>query len=241
VSYLPPAASAFLTAGFTLFAVVVALLFISSVALAGARLQESVNANWSRVLGVATVTAAWMAMTWRLAETGALLAFDRRPPPLFVLMVAVLAVSVAIAFSPVGTRLVKGLPLAVLIGFQSFRFPLELLMHRAATEGVMPAQMSYSGRNFDIVSGISAAIVALLIWRRAAGRSLAVFWNIAGALLLANILVVAMVSTPALAAFGPDRLNTWVCYPPFVWLPTVFVVLAIAGHLLVARKLRAGG
>ena len=135
----------------------------------------------------------------------------------------------------------KGLPLAVLIGFQSFRFPLELLMHRAATEGVMPAQMSYSGRNFDIVSGISAVVVALLIWRRAAGRSLAVIWNIAGALLLANILVVALVSTPALAAFGPDRLNTWVCYPPFVWLPTVFVVLAIAGHLLVARKLRAGG
>jgi hypothetical protein len=101
--------------------------------------------------------------------------------------------------------------------------------------------MSYSGRNFDILTGISAAIVGLLIWRGMAGRPLAVIWNFAGAALLANILVVAIISTPVFAAFGSHQLNTWVAYPPFVWLPTVFVVLAIAGHALVWQALRAGG
>ncbi len=238
---IEPAASVFLTWGFALYAVVVALLFVGGVALAGARRNEPRRATWGWALGIAAAVAAWMAATWGVAASGGLLQFDRRPPPFFMLMPAVLSVGLAIALSPLGTRLVRGLPLAVLIGFQSFRFPLELLMHRAATEGVMPPQMSYSGRNFDIVSGVSGAIVALLIWRGVAGQSLAAIWNVAGATLLANILVVAVISTPVFAAFGSHQLNTWVAYPPFVWLPTVFVVLAIAGHVLVWRKLRASG
>ena len=39
-------------------------------------------------------------------------------------------------------------------------------MHRAATEGVMPMQMSYSGQNLDIVSGVTAIVVAWMMARR---------------------------------------------------------------------------
>ena len=178
-----------------------------------------------------------MALTATVAESGVLTEFDRRPPPLMLLLLAVAAMSIAIAWSPLGTRLVRGIPLAALVAFQGFRLPLELLMHRAYTEGVMPEQMSYSGRNFDIVTGVTAIIVAVLIQRGIAGRAVVSMWNVLGAALLANILFVAVASTPIFAAFGPDRLNTWVAYPPFVWLPTVMVVLAISGHLLIWRKL----
>jgi hypothetical protein len=72
-------------------------------------------------------------------------------------------------------------PLAVLVGVQGFRLPLELLMHRAYAEGLMPVQMSYSGRNFDIVTGTTA-------WcsprrsgsRRSAARGLVLAWNVMG-------------------------------------------------------------
>ena len=37
--------------------------------------------------------------------------------------------------------------------------------------------------------------------------------------------------------FGPERLNTWVAYAPFVWLPAVMVVCALIGHLVIWRKL----
>ena len=60
-----------------------------------------------------------------------------------------------------------------------------------------------------------------------------------GSLLLINILTIAILSTPMVAAFGDDRLNTWVAYPPYVWLPTMMVVCAITGHLVIFRKLRA--
>ena len=42
-------------------------------------------------------------------------------------------------------------------------------------------------------------------------------------------------------AFGDDprHLNTWVLYFPYVWLPAVLVIVALAGHLVVTRALRA--
>jgi hypothetical protein len=38
--------------------------------------------------------------------------------------------------------------------------------------------------------------------------------------------------------FGDDRLNVWVTYPPYVWLPAVMVLAAFAGHLTIFRALR---
>src|SRR5439155_344094 len=47
----------------------------------------------------------------------------------------------------------------------------------------------------------------------------------------------AVISTPLFRWFGDDKLNTWVTYPPFVWLPAVMVTAALIGHLLVFRWL----
>jgi hypothetical protein len=39
--------------------------------------------------------------------------------------------------------------------------------------------------------------------------------------------------------FGDDRLNVFVTYPPFVWLPAILVPAALMGHILVWRRMRA--
>jgi small-conductance mechanosensitive channel len=131
------------------------------------------------------------------------------------------------------------LPLWALVGFQVFRFPLELVMHRAYVEGLMPVQMSYSGQNYDIVSGITAGALALWLGRGRVPRWVVAFWNILGFVLLVNIVTVAVVSTPLFRWFGNERLNTFVTYPLFVWLPAVLVVAALMGHILVWRRLSA--
>ena len=72
----------------------------------------------------------------------------------------------------------------------------------------------------------------------AAGMTvIAVVWNVRGTLLLVNIVSIAIASTPIFAAFGPDRLNTWVADPPYVFLPSVLVPAAVFGHALTWRKL----
>jgi len=183
---------------------------------------------------------AWTALTLVLAWTGLLARFDWRPPPFMVLFVGILVLGVVIARSRVGDRLACGLPLAALVGLQSFRFPLEVVMHRTAERGIMPMHMSYSGLNFDILTGLSA--VALAVWLRLGRppRALVWAWNVMGLLLLANIVTVAVLSTPRFAAFGsaPEKLNTFVTRAPYVLLPAVLVLAAWAGHLIVFRALR---
>jgi hypothetical protein len=185
--------------------------------------------------------AVWMALTWWAADTGILLDWDSTPPPFAVMVVAIFALAAIVAAGKIGLRLSRYLPLWMLVGVQGFRWPLEVAMHRMFERGVMPEQMSYSGQNFDIVTGISAVVVALLIRAGVGGRRLAFVWNLIGLGLLINIVTVAIVSTPRFAWFGPDRLNVWVMYPPFVWLPAVMVLAALAGHLIVFRAIRAVG
>lgn len=237
-----PSASTFLTTAFIALTVVVAFGIVLNVYLGGRGLSEPLARTWRWTIGTAVALTLWMAISWWFASTGGLANFAVRPPPIAIMVIAVLTLSTVLAFSRFGLRLAEGLPMWILVLGQVFRFPLELLMHRAADEGVMPVQMSYSGWNFDIVTGLSAIPVAWLLARGFAhGRALAFAWNVVGSLLLANILIIALVSTPIIAAFGPTRLNTWVAYPPFVWLPTVLVLCALTGHMVIFRKIARWG
>lgn len=175
-----------------------------------------------------------------VAASGVLRQWHRVPPPMLLLVLSIGAVASAIACSHFGSALATRIPLAALVGVQAFRLPLEIAMHALIARGVMPPQMSYGGLNYDIVSGATAIVVAALVATGRAGRGLVFAWNLMGLALLVNVLVVAILSMPMVAAFGPDRLNVFVTYPPYVWLPAVLVLAALAGHLLVFRALRAG-
>ena len=181
--------------------------------------------------------AAWLLLTWRVAESGVLRKWNAVPPPFFGLVIAILGVAGTIALTPLGRRIAFGVPLCVLVLVQSFRLPLELAMHRLATIGIMPEQMTFTGLNFDIVTGSLAPIVAWLLRSGRGGRPLAMTWNVVGALLLVNVVTIAILSTPRFRVFGDARLNTFVTYTPYVWLPAVMVLAAVAGHLLIFRRL----
>jgi hypothetical protein len=230
---------ALLEFGFVACALALGAILVGGTYWAGRRLDETRIKSLRWAAPTAFAVAGWMAVTWAVAAAGGFADFSRRPPPFVVLFIAVLSLGTGLAFSPFGTRLVRGLPLWALVGSQAFRLPLEVLMHQASLEELMPVQMSYSGWNFDIVTGASAIPVAWILARRHTGGRLAVSWNVLGAVLLAVILAIAVLSTPVFAVFGPERLNTFVAHPPFVWLPSVMVVFAILGHGLVARKLSA--
>ena len=178
-----------------------------------------------------------MAVTWMAAASGILRDWSRNPPPFLFLVVAIIALGLTVAYSRLGTRLVATIPLWVLVLVQAFRLPLELAMHDMYERGIMPGQMSYSGLNFDIITGAAAIPVALLTATGRTGRRLVAAWNLLGLALLVNVVTVAILATPRFRYFGDDHLNTWVMYPPFVWLPAVMVLAALAGHLLIFRAL----
>jgi hypothetical protein len=174
-----------------------------------------------------------------LAGAGLLDRYDPMPAPGLLMVLVITIGTVALALSGTGARLAEGVPLAVLVGYQAFRLPLEWLLHRLYLEGVIPVEMTYAGRNFDVVSGLSAAVLAVLLAKGWRGRAVVIAWNVLGLALLANIVAVAVLSTPTgfqvFADGPPNRLPSMV---PYVWLPTVLVQAALLGHLLVFRALK---
>jgi hypothetical protein len=230
------AASALVTGGFIVLPLVIAAGLIGACAWAAQRVGETARVRRQRTLRLGVAVLAWLILTALIAGSGVLRA-DVRPPPFAVFVLAILVVGVGVPCSSLGRLLVRGLPLWVLVGFQVFRLPLELLMHRAYVEGVMPVQMSYSGQNYDILTGISAAFLGVWLARAQVPRWVVGLWNVLGFALLVNIVAIAVVSTPLFRWFGDEHVNTFVTYPPFVWLPTVLVVAALMGHILVWRKL----
>ena len=150
-------------------------------------------------------------------------------------MVAIVVLAIMIAYSRVGQQIARYVPLWALVAVQAFRLPLELAMHELTERGIMPEQMTYTGRNFDIVTGATAILVAWAVASGRGGRRLVIAWNLLGLALLVNVVTIAMLSTPAFRFFGDDRLNIFVTYPPYVWLPAVMVLAALAGHLLIFR------
>jgi hypothetical protein len=223
------AASTFLTASFVAVTLAVAAALVACARLAARRATRSAG------IGV----ALWLGITGAIAATGALRDFST-PPKLLILVAACAALTIGLAVSRHGETLSRHLPLGVLVGINAFRLPLELVMHRAYSEGVMPIQMSFSGSNWDIVTGIAATALGLWSIRRPLPVRAVRIFNIVGFALLANVVVIAMLSMPVpFRVFKNDPPNVWVAELPFVWLPTFLVQTALLSHLLILRRLVA--
>ena len=195
-------------------------------------------ARWRRTILAAAGVALWLAAMAAAALSGLLGRFDVRPPPMVIWFASMVVMTLALAWSPFGRRFADKLPFVALIGFQAFRLPLELIMHRAAIAGIMPDVMTYTGYNFDIVTGATALPLALYAWRRPVPRWLIVLWNVTGQILLFVVAGVALAASPIFRAFGDDQLNVWVTEFPYVWI-AVMVAAALFGHVVTLRKLIA--
>jgi hypothetical protein len=208
---------------------------------AGVRSNEPVEQRRRATLWTALAMIGWLALTGGLAAAGVLNHWDEMPPRAMpVLAISVVLVVVA-ARSEFGRRLAENLPLWLLIGYQVFRLPVEIMLHRAYEQGVIGAQMTWSGRNFDVVTALLALALGLWLWRRGEQQpvptKLIWAWNLLGLGLLINVVTIAILSMPTpMRVFGGPA-NVWVATFPYVWLPTVMVMAALFGHLLVTRRL----
>lgn len=235
-----PDGSLDLRLAFAALALAVAAGFVLAVRQAWRATGADAAAARRATIVAAALAAAWAGGTGLLAAAG-LLRFDGRPPTMPVLFLAIVALGVGLGASPVGRRLAAGLPLALLVGSQAFRIAVEVLIHRAAAQGIAPPQMSWEGRNLDVVTGATALLLGLWLARRPAPAWVVRGWNLLGLALLANVVAVGWLSAPTpMRRFWNEPANVWITGAPWVWLPTVMVLAALLGHVLVFRRLRTG-
>jgi hypothetical protein len=219
-------------------------LFIALVgALAAIAVRAFIRAGRAGGLIAGGALLFYLIVPALLARAGVLDRYTPLPAPALVLVLAVTVTTVVVSMSAFGLRLAATVGMTGLVGFQAFRIPVEWLLHRLFTEGVIPVQMTYAGRNFDIVSGLTAAGLGLwLSSGRSVSRAWLLVWNVVGLALLVNIVVIAVLSTPVpFRQFLNDPPNLLPSTFPFVWLPTFLVQAALFGHLLVFRSIRTLG
>jgi hypothetical protein len=193
-------------------------------------------------IGLAAGALTALIVSAALAASGWLQRMHTVPPPIALMIAAVIAGAFALGLSRFGANSAREVPLVALVAFQSFRLPLELVMHRAALLGIMPTEFSYSGYNFDIVSGASALLLSLAM---AAGlhipRAVLWTWNLWGSWCLAVLTFLAIATSPMVRLFGDGpHVTTWVMFAPYCWLPVVLVTAALFGHIVMTRALLLG-
>lgn len=147
---------------------------------------------------------------------------------------AMIGLGLAFSFGRSGKQLAEVLPLSILIGFQSFRIPLELILHEWASEGTIPGTMTWTGQNWDILSGLMALFAFRFVNK---SRVIALSVNWLGFLLLLNVVRVVVFSSPLPFAWPLEKKLLLIAYFPYCLIGPLFVLPALVGHLLAFRKL----
>jgi uncharacterized membrane protein len=165
---------------------------------------------------------------------------EAMPPKILVFgILPQLILIVGLFISSKGRHFIDSLPLKFIIWLNIVRIPVEIVLYWLFLNKAVPELMTFTGRNFDILAGITAPFLAYFGFKiRVPNRYLLLAWNILGLILLFNIVFLALFSaiTP-FQKFAFEQPNIAIVNFPFSWLPTFIVPVVLFGHLVSIRRL----
>ena len=180
----------------------------------------------------ALALAVWLAALSLLVQSGRMASLPLGGLPLF--FGPIVLFWTALGLSAVGRLVAATVPLALLVGFQAFRLPLELVLHAWATQGTIPETMTWTGQNWDILSGGLALLAAPFATRF---PRVVRMTNIVGLALLLNVMRVAVLSSPVPFGWGVQPPLLLVFHLPYAFIGPVCVGGALFGHIVLTRAL----
>ena len=157
---------------------------------------------------------------------------------LFGILPAILTI-IGLFSNQKGRQFIDSLPLINITYLNIVRVPVELVLYWLFLNKAIPELMTFEGRNFDILAGISAPIIAyFFLTIGKIRRKLILVWNFICLGLLLNIVIDAFLSAPSpVQKFAFDQPNIAILHFPFSWLPTFIVPLVLLGHLISIRQI----
>ena len=161
-------------------------------------------------------------------------------PPRFGLLLFPPLIFITIFFiSKKGRQAADGFDIKLLTLLHIVRIPVELTLYWLYLHHAVPQLITFEGRNFDILCGITAPLVYYFDYvKNVLGRRVLLAWNIACLLLLANVVITAVLSAPfPFQKFGFGQPNIALFYFPFVWLPCFVVPAVLFAHVASTRRL----
>lgn len=165
---------------------------------------------------------------------------DFMPPKIFLLGVLPTLLTIVVLFiTAKGNAFMDSLPLKNITYLNVVRIPVELVLWWLFLHQAIPELMTFEGRNFDILAGITAPLIAYVGFAKGKlSKRVLLTWNIICLGLLMNIVVNAFLSAPSpLQQFAFDQPNIAILHFPFSWLATCIVPIVLFGHLVSIRQL----
>lgn len=180
----------------------------------------------------------WLILQGGLAYSGFYLNVKAIPPRLiFVLFPAILFIVLCLTTQKGKTWLLQWNTRKLTL-VHWVRIPIEIILYLLFTNKAIPELMTFAGRNFDILAGITAILI-YFYQAKSTNKKVLIAWNIAGIILLFNIVINAILSTPfPFQQFAFDQPNWAVLYFPYVWLPAAIVPLVMFSHFASIWRLR---
>jgi len=138
-----------------------------------------------------------------------------------------------------GRQFMDTLSLTKITYLNIVRIPVEIVLFWLFLNNAIPELMTFEGRNFDIIAGITAPIIACFgLAKRKINRKIILIWNFVCLGLLINIVINAFFSAPSpVQKFAFEQPNIAILNFPFSWLPTFIVPIVLFGHLVSIRQL----
>jgi hypothetical protein len=211
------------------------LLFILT-ALATAFLFYKAARNSTPVL---LIILGWFLLQGLIGFNGFYLETSSLPPRILLLIAPPFVAIFIFFFTKRGKNFIDRLDLKFLTYLHTVRLPVEITLMLLFLHQQIPQIMTFEGRNFDIVSGISAPIIAFIYFRtQQTKKKLLLFWNFVCLALVLNIMIHGILSAPfPFQQFGFEQPNIGVLKFPFIWLPGFIVPVVIFSHLASIRQL----
>lgn len=138
-----------------------------------------------------------------------------------------------------GRHFIDALPIKNLTYLHSIRIPVEIVLWYLFLNKTIPEEMTFAGRNFDILAGITAPLIAYAGFSKLKlNKAVILIWNFICLGLLINIGVVGFLSAPTpFQKFGVEQPNIALLYFPFSWLISFIVPMVLFAHLVSIKQL----
>jgi hypothetical protein len=177
--------------------------------------------------------AFWIIFQTFAGSSNFYLKMEAFPPRLILFGVLPALLLIAAYFIFARKTFVEKLPLQILTLLHIVRIPVEIVLLWLFQQKLIPQVMTFEGRNFDILAGITAPVIAWLAFRDGKiNRPLLIIWNVIALGLLINIVTHAILSFPfPFQQIAFDQPNRAILYFPFAFLPTIIVPIVLFAHL----------
>jgi len=197
--------------------------------------------NRKKVTPVLIFMGIWLAIQAVLTLNNLYNSDPNSFPPkivLFGIFPAILTIILLFSTSR-GSQFIDSLPLKNLTYLNVVRIPVEIVLYWLFVNKAIPELMTFEGRNFDVLSGITAPFIAYFGFsKQKLSPNIILIWNFICLGLLANIVINALLSAPTpIQQFAFDQPNIAILNFPFSWLPTFIVPIVLFGHLVSIRQL----